>query len=474
MVLLLLFFLFTYIFSIASFSLLEKAGVDSKKAFIPWVGIDALVKLIGKPTYWTILAHLPVTNLFIIVSIASELPKCFNRNKFLDLFLTLVFPWVYLPIMGKQEETKYLGTLEQIDAPKQAGREWADAILFAMVAATLIRWASFEAFTIPTSSMEGSLLRGDYLFVSKLHYGARTPHTPLQIPLTHQSVWFTANADGTGGVPSYSKAIQLPSFRLPGFTELKNNDVFVFNYPADNSHDPVDLKTNYIKRCVGIAGDKIEIKQGQLFVNDKMADNPEKIQFNYHLETKIAVTEEFLELDQGELQAFSMGGNRFIYGAILTPAEVEKTKSLLGNNIIKLESMILKEKSFEPSIFPHDPNVLWNVDNFGPLVLPSRGMTVPMTKENVIVYQNAIYQYEGVKNAKVTNDYKLMIDGKVVENYTFKKNYYWAMGDNRHNSADSRFWGFVPEDYIVGKAFMIWMSSSPNGTRWSRIGTLID
>lgn len=497
MALLLLFFLFTYIFTASTAFLFPKVGIDIKKAFIPWVGTNEVIKMVGKPIWWTILAYVPVANLFIIVSIASELPQCFNRDTFKDLFFALVFPWVYFPIIGRKEETKYLGKLENVKTEKGFGREWGDAVLFAIVAATLIRWASFEAFTIPTPSMEGSLLIGDYLFVSKLHYGPRTPNTPLQIPLTHQSIWFTADAQGQGGKKSYSDAIQLPYYRLPGFTSLENNDVFVFNYPDDNAHDPIDLKTNYIKRCVGVAGDKIHIKKGELYINDQLAKKPEELQFSYLIESKNALHIDFEELGLSEHEIYTISKGtylnflierdlitqeeatttgQFFYMAHLTVQDEEHLKARVGQNIVKVYKNIFQNESKSPrgDVFPNDPNFKWNVDNFGPLVLPSKGMTVKMTKENVIVYQKALYSYEGLNDIKVTDDYQLFIDGKKVTEYTFKQNYYWAMGDNRHNSLDSRFWGYVPEDHIVGKAFMIWMHSGVNGMDLSRIGTIIN
>lgn len=492
MTLLLLFFLFTYIFTISTAFLFPKANVEIKKAFIPFIGTHELMKMLGKPMYWSILAYIPVSNLFIIVSAASELPKCFNRDEFKDLFFALVFPWVYFPVIGKKEDVKYLGTFENMVKAKNPGREWGDAILFAIVAATLIRWASFEAFTIPTPSMEGSLLIGDYLFVSKLHYGARTPNTPLQIPLTHQSIWFTADNEGKGGKKSYSDAIQLPYFRLPGFSKLQNNDVFVFNYPDDHTHDPVDLKTNYIKRCVAIAGDKLEIKKGDLYINDVLAEKPENMQFSYLFESSVilsALFEEF-KLEEHEVNQIPKNlylnwlyerelitvdyktTNNFFYMGYFTEEIAQDLKNR-GVNITKnIYQNISKEST--SNVFPNDPSLTWNVDNFGPLVLPAKGMTMTMTKENVILYQKALTLYEGVKNVKISDEHQLVIDGKVVSEYTFKQNYYWAMGDNRHNSLDSRFWGFVPESHVVGKAFMIWMSQGQDGIRWNRLGNLIN
>ncbi len=361
-------------------------------------------------------------------------------------------------LSSKKKETK------KVVRPKSKTREWIDAIVFAVVAATIIRWLILEAFTIPTPSMEKSLLVGDFLFVSKLHYGARTPKTPLQMPLTHQKIWGT-------DIPSYVDWIQLPQYRLPGLTKVKNNDVVVFNYPPESEY-PTDLKTNYIKRAVGIPGDKIEVRDLQVYVNDKPLENPPKMQFRYFMVTENTVNDRiFRKYDISEYQSIQGG-----YVVLTTP---ETAKLLKDLDFVK--EMILTKRNpneGDPRVFPNSSKFNWNEDFFGPLIVPKKGMTMNMDTKNVILYEEIIRKYEGNEEVKVQED-KLYINGQVVDQYTFKQDYYFMMGDNRHNSLDSRFWGFVPEDHIVGKAFIVWLSLDSEGglfdkIRWSRFFKLID
>lgn len=359
----------------------------------------------------------------------------------------------------------FLGKPKDPNAPKKGFvKEWVDAIVFAVVAATLIRWAFFEAYTIPTPSMEKSLLVGDFLFVSKLHYGPRTPQTPLQVPLTHQKIWLT-------DLPSYSDALQIPSYRFPGFTSIKNNDVVVFNWPADEGY-PTDLKTNYIKRCIGIAGDTLQIKDTQVFINGKSNENPENMQFSYYLVTKESISERvFRANDITDHYPIPEG-----YVVHTLPKTAEKLKQMPFINHVIMN----KQQSGigEPQIFPHNSKYNWNLDFFGPLWIPKKGATIQLTPENIILYENTIAKYEGLENVKLVEG-KLFVDDRQIESYTFKQNYYFMMGDNRHNSLDSRFWGFVPEDHVVGKGFLIWMSLDKDGgllnkIRWKRLFNLIE
>lgn len=361
---------------------------------------------------------------------------------------------------------------------KSAIREWFDSILFAVIAATLIRWLFFEAFTIPTPSMENSLLVGDFLFVSKLHYGTRTPKTPLQVPLTHQTIWGT-------NIPSYTDAIQLPQYRLPGFSDVKRGDVVVFNYPPELQH-PVDLKTNYIKRCVGLPGDKLEVRDLQVFTNGVAMVNPPRMENEYFVATTTAVNEEkvFKENGISEYHSYTESFNDTIpandqqgYLVFTTVEIAAKLKTFdFVRNITLVKS--LKEIS-EPMLYPNSSLFKWNRDNYGPVTVPKEGMTVSLTPENVAMYGTVIKSYEGNDDV-VVDEKSVIIGGKAITSYTFKQDYYFMMGDNRHNSADSRYWGFVPMDHIVGKAVFVWMSIDPDPTsffnkiRWNRLFRIIN
>jgi signal peptidase I len=360
--------------------------------------------------------------------------------------------------------------------PKSFIREWRDALVFAVVVATLIRWGTVEAFVIPTPSMENSMLVGDYLFVSKLHYGSRTPRTPLQIPLTHQKIWFTE-------IPSYLPWIELPSFRFPGISEVKREDVVVFNIPPQSLNDgidrPIDLKTYYVKRCVGIPGDRLEIKQKQLIVNGKLLNNPENMKFSYLVTARDEIKERNLKslgLDKDDY--YFLGHTRddkALYKMLLTPAMLKQVK--LVSYIISVQEDYTKSDGPEEDIFPSVKSNAWNGDNYGALIIPKKGMTIMINDSTAGFYGETIKLYEHNESVEV-NGSKLIIDGKEVSEYTFKQDYYFMMGDNRHDSLDSRYWGFVPEDHIVGKALFIWFSVDKDANllhkvRWSRIFNMI-
>ncbi len=368
---------------------------------------------------------------------------------------------------------------------KSAFREWLDSVAFAVVAATLIRFFVFEAYTIPTPSMESSLMVGDFLFVSKLHYGVRTPKTPLQLPLTHQKIWFT-------DIPSYLRWLDLPIFRLPGFSSVKQGDAVVFNVPnyEEDGDAPVDLRTFYVKRCVATPGDVLEVRDQQVIVNGKAMENPVRMQHPIFMKTKENLEDKFFE----EYGIRNSPDASYDSADWLPLAEPDSQNVLWGYKLNTSKAMMEEiqaspfKKSFDVNlfkdpkgvtfidIFPHDTTLFkWNRDFYGPLKVPAKGLTVPLTPGNVALYSEAIQKYEGNKNV-VVNGYQITIEGKAITSYTFKQDYYFMMGDNRHNSADSRFWGFVPSDHIVGKAFFVWMSIDPNKPliswnkiRWNRI-----
>jgi signal peptidase I len=349
---------------------------------------------------------------------------------------------------------------EKNKKPKSKTREWLDSIVFAVIAATLIRGLIVEPFTIPTSSMEKSLLVGDYLFVSKFHYGARSPKTLLQFPLAHQYFWGS-------GIPSYLDWIQLPQFRLPGITSIKRNDAVVFNYPLEYEH-PSDMRVHYIKRCIGLPGDEISVHDLQVKINGKAVENPEKMQFSYRLEANNQIRDRvFRKYDITDYREF--GGGLYLIWTLPETAEQLKTESF-----VKEIELLKKEEDFvNPRVFPNPQYFSWNEDWFGPITIPKEGMTITCNEENIARYESVITYYEDNEEVDIRNN-KLFIDGEQVDEYTFKQDYFFMMGDNRHNSEDSRFWGFVPEDHIVGKALFVWLSVDPYGgftdkIRWNRL-----
>jgi signal peptidase I len=345
---------------------------------------------------------------------------------------------------------------------KTKTREWIDAIAFAVVAATLIRTFFIEAYTIPTSSMEKSLLVGDFLFVSKVNYGARAPITPVSFPFAH-------NTMPVVGGNSYIEWPNMPYMRLPGFQKIKNNDVVVFNYPAEDGR-PLDKKENYIKRCLGIAGDSLAVINQQVFVNGIAAENPPKMQFKYYVQTDGSFDEKVAKRND-----ITEGGRISDQGDFELLLTKQAKEDLLQQSWVKKVENTLQAKGAGASyIFPFKESWGWNVDNFGTIYIPKAGDNIKLDTFTYFIYERAIRVYENNPTLDM-KDNKVYLEGKEITSYTFKQNYYFMMGDNRHNSADSRFWGFVPEDHIVGKALFTWMSLDPNETnifkkiRWNRI-----
>ncbi|MBK0383394.1 signal peptidase I [Pedobacter sp. SD-b] len=348
---------------------------------------------------------------------------------------------------------------------KSAGREWLDAIVFAVIAATIIRGLFIEAYTIPTGSMERTLLVGDFLFVSKMSYGARTPITPVAFPFAHHTMPII-------NTKAYWDGIQLPYYRLPGFGKVQRYDVVVFNYPMDADPPlsrPVDKRENYIKRCMGVPGDTLKIVDAQVFINGKPADLPKMSQTQYYVKTDgTDFNPKALEDIKADVERVTTDE----YVITMPKGEVNKIKAF--SNVKNVAPVIAQKNTFEQQVFPSDPHYKWNQDNFGPLIIPKKGWTITLDSLTYPLYHRAIEVYEGNKLEVKGNDF--YINGQKTNKYTFKMDYYWMMGDNRHNSLDSRYWGFVPEDHIEGKALFIWMSWNENGTffdkiRWNRLFT---
>jgi len=371
-------------------------------------------------------------------------------------------------------------------------REWVDAAVFAIVAASIIRIFLVEAYTIPTGSMEGSLLVNDYLFVSKVSYGARTPMTPLAVPLVHNTLPFF-------NCKSYTELVQWGYHRLPGFGHIERNDVVVFNFPAGDTvalevqqdqdyysllrnynndrafvknnftvlSRPVDKKENYIKRCVGIPGDTIEVRGGYLYVDNKLSKQYPHSKMTYTIATNGQVSlDEFAEEQDMNPEELNYDPNSKMYIANLSNDQVAAIKKM--NGVIAIAPFVLDKNDTRDNAFPNDTaNFKWNRDFYGPFIVPKAGQQVTLSLQNIALYQRIITNYE--HNSLDIKDGKIFINGKETTTYTFQMNYYWMMGDNRHNSADSRYFGFVPDDHIVGKAWFVWLSFGNKGIRWNRL-----
>ncbi len=378
--------------------------------------------------------------------------------------------------------------------------EWVDAIIFAVIAASFIRMFFIEAYTIPTSSMEKSLLVGDYLFVSKTAYGPKTPNTPLSFPFVHNTLPIVKNKK------SYVEWIKRPYNRMAGLTKIKNDDVVVFHFPEGDTvalgipnqsyysltraygrdrvwsdernfgeiiSRPVDKRENYIKRCVAIPSDEIKITRGQLFVNGESQQKIEGMQHDYVVRTNgTSINPKALERLNIAVDDRQGSSQQYIFP--LTETNVEKLGEFA--NVTSVEKIVEDDDRWEQSIFPSDERFKWNVDNFGPITIPAKNATVQLTVDNLPLYKRIIDIYEN--NDLEINGNEISINGEVATSYTFKMDYYWMMGDNRHNSADSRYWGFVPEDHVVGKAKFIWLSmdkdkSFPAKIRFKRMFSII-
>ncbi len=483
---------------IGVYGMFKKAGIDGWKAFVPFYNTWQMVERCGIKKVWFWLQFIPIAGQFVTIWILIIFVMHFGKFSFLQHAAAVFIPFIYLPYLGFSKDVRWGGKEVVARYKKSATREWIDAAVFAIVAATLIRTFVFEAYTIPSESMEKTLLVNDFLFVNKMSYGPRLPITPLSFPFVHNTL------PGMATTPSYLEWLKLDYKRLPGTTQIQRNDVVVFNVPIGDTiinlpdygsknpyYDvlrqqyngnrdalnadfpvlvhPLDKTDNYIKRCVGMPGDNLVVRDGVLYINNRRAFIPEDSQIDYQVETNgTPFTAEFLQGNLG-IDVENTKGQIDVnpsqpdtYYINMTPGEAKMVQKQPNVKSIKISLLNVTGYTFPFD----DKNFPWTPDNYGPIHLPKKGDVITITPRNIALYQRLITNYEG--NTLETKNGAFYINGKQTNIYKTKYNYYWMMGDNRHRSQDSRFWGYVPETHIVGKATLIWFSWD-GGPRWNRL-----
>ncbi|MFT4612167.1 MAG: signal peptidase I [Glaciecola sp.] len=473
------------IHGLGTWKLYVKAGRQAWEAFIPVYNAVILMKIINRPWWWTILLFVPIVNLIVLPVVWVETARSFGKNEFLDTFLAVITVGFYDFYLNYVADVVYV---ENRDInPKSSSGDWTSSILFAIVAATIVHTYFIQPFTIPSSSLEKSLLVGDFLFVSKFHYGARIPMTTVSTPMVHDTIpvanvksyLFDDNFDKKS--TSWKNKLQLPHMRIPGFENIERNDIVVFNQPADtllnmndfkpdrNYYKPIDKKTNLVKRCVGVPGDSLEVRNGYVYINGKRNELPDraKLQFAYQIELKGTYTGEQIYdgLKRYDItDIYQIGQTTLLIEATVEAAAKAKNHPNVGSITRSETPRGIDYKS----LFPRAAGYDWSYDNFGPIYIPKKGETVELTMEVLPLYKRLIGEYE--RNSIVTRGNQIIINDQPATSYTFKQDYYWMMGDNRNNSIDARAWGYVPFDHVVGKPVFIWMSwdglKNPRWERW--------
>ena len=514
---------------LGTWRLYSMAGKKSWQSAIPIYNALVLMDIIKRPRWWVFLLFIPVVNIMMLGIIWVETIRIFGKNSTLQSVLVVITLGFYVMFINYSKNINYIDKRNM--EHQSAFGEWFSSMIFAIIAATLVHTYFIQPFIIPTGSLEKSLLIGDFLFVSKFHYGARVPTTPFAFPMVHDTLPIIKTR-------SYLKKPQLPFLRLPGFQKIKRNDIVVFNWPADTVRQffvrekgvrkPIDKKSNYVKRCVGISGDTLEIKNGVIYINNLQNILPEwaKIQHTYTVYNNNGVSSRKLlkygindfereyrikNITQSSFDALlpSIIGRKgtvdefsvfttakglpieLVRSLGLKVTELMSTKKIINSTydkILELEKLInydsiirniSKNKTPNESFFPNRITFDWNEDNFGPIVIPKKGAKILLSKETYPLYKKIIEEYES--NVVVRIDDKFIIQGKEKSFYIFKQDYYWMMGDNRHRSEDSRFWGFVPENHIMGKPVFIWMSIDGFNDgfknwkiRWDRVFSVVN
>ena len=509
-----------------------KSGIDSWKAFVPIYNFYLLAKLLNKPSWWCLIMIVPGVNIIMYGVYGFNVARAFNKPSNHDLLFASILPYIFFVKLGYDDTAKFVGLSKFEIEPSKLIKNWVDPIIFAVIAASIIRGYFIEAFTIPTSSLEKSLMVGDFLFVNKFAYGPKIPQTPLSFPFAHHTLPFSETKK------SYLEWIKLPYFRLPGFGSVKNNDIVVFNYPdgdtvaigdqnssyyeltrqlsylikrqdlndgqvsksddfyyskaweyMNNSKNvfpwsnkpiveivarPPDKREHYVKRCVGIAGDKFEVRNSDIYINDTLQAMPKKAQHYFLVKCssrvfgeesnssngRISLTNsallDKLDIYASEVSVEAISKDTIVY-KLNMPADVAEDVKKIPDVVSVIRKA--EQKGFrEFTVFPHNNSYAWNNDFFGPLIIPKAGMTLPIDTHNLCLYKKILDTYDDGIHQVISQNGQVLYDQKPINSYTFKQDYYFMMGDNRHNSADSRSWGMVPYDHIVGSPFFVWFS----------------
>ena len=515
---------------LGTWKLYVKAGRKAWEAAIPIYNGIVLMQIINRPKWWVLLLFIPIINLLMFPVVWVETIRSFGQNKLWQTWAVILTLGFYTYVVNYTMDVEYI--VDRDLKPKTGLGEWVSSIVFAVVAATFVHTYFIQPYVIPTGSLERTLRVGDFLFVSKFHFGARTPMTAIAAPMVHDTLPIVKTK-------SYLNKPQIPYFRLPGLSSPKKNDLVVFSWPADTVRvffkaeegveKPIDKKSNYVKRCVATPGDSLEIIDGFVHINGEKLELSfrAKPMYDHIIYSSKGVSSRLLNevgaddykrkfivasINQSQLN----GLTPYIYDArkredgkfeLYTekkgvPTEVirelrlglteetprqrsanltfDMAESLRKNQLIDSVVMYVEPKG-KPgyNVFPQSPLYPWNADNFGPIYIPKAGATVEINKKTIPFYKKAIRDYE--KNEVKVDGEKVFINGRETSSYTFKQDYYWMMGDNRDHSEDSRAWGYVAADHIVGKPVFIWLSfdnfqdgiTFNEKMRWDRVFTTV-